>query len=624
MEQPTPLSSRSHWRIIAGVVVGNLVVAALLISATLSSLAQSRRVEVERAREAADNLAHSLSIEVASELRLIDNALTTVALRHGRGGAGTPLRDLAAAVQEQAPLLGFAHAMHATDALGTVVAGLAPGQAPFSVAEREYFAAAHAARAAIVSEPLVDSVLGGWGIVVARRLDRDGAGFDGVVFVALSARHFQELFQRMSFGASGAISLRSDSLRLAARHSAAEPASTKGLGSEDVSAELRGAISVRRDAGWYMTPTALDSVERITAYRRVPGYPYLVLAGFSTASSLAPWAAVARRQWAWTALAIALVALGSTALLWQHRRQHAVAVYASQLAREQNLLLDNDLVGMLRVRHRHIVWANKAVYRVLGYADGALVGQSTRMLYPDDATYEAVGRAGYRGGAGGLRYRAQVRLLTATGAARWFDFSGAAITDTESIWMMADIDQLKHSEENARHLALHDPLTGLANRRLFEQQIQRCLAQAWRSSTAVAVCYMDLDGFKVVNDVHGHEAGDAVLREVARRLQRELRANDTLARLGGDEFAWIVADVASAAEAQPVLERCRQAVQQTMDLPGVGQVQIDCSIGVIVSDAGNGSSWRDLLAAADLAMYREKQARRAASVNRPATTDASP
>lgn len=624
MQRFAPLSPRPPWRIAAGLVVGNLVVAMLLAVVTWSSLATGRRAEVERVREAADNLAHSLSIEVASRLRLVDNALTTVALRHGRAGTGAPLRDLAAAVEEQAPLLGFAHAMHATDAHGTVVAGLAPGQAPFSVAASDYFAAARAARATIVSEPLSDPALGGWGIVVARRLDRGEAGFDGVVFVVLSSRHFQDLFQRLAVGARGAISLRSDSLRLAARHSAAEPASTKGLGTEEVSAELRAAVAQHPDEGWFLTSTALDRIERITAYRRVPGYPYLLLAGFSTAASLAPWAAVAQRQWAWTALTIVLVALGSAGLLWQHRRQHAVAVYAAQLAHEQNLLLDNDLVGMLRVRHRHIVWANKAVYQTLGYADGTLVGQPTRILYPDQTSYESVGRAGYRGVAGSMRYRTQVRLRTATGTLRWFDLSGAAITDSESIWMMADIDQLKHSEESARHMALHDPLTGLANRRLFEQQIQRGVAQAWRTGEAVAVCYMDLDGFKAVNDRHGHEAGDAVLREVGRRLQRELRANDALARLGGDEFAWILADVGHAAEAQPVLERCRQAVLQPVHLPGGGQVQIDCSIGVAVSDAVSTNAWRDLLAAADDAMYVQKQARRHAHTDLPATTDAAP
>lgn len=152
--------------------------------------------------------------------------------------------------------------------------------------------------------------------------------------------------------------------------------------------------------------------------------------------------------------------------------------------------------------------------------------------------------------------------------------------------------------------ALHDVLTGLPNRTLFEDRLERALALALREGTKVAVLFIDLDGFKAVNDTFGHQAGDALLREVARRLEGRLRRSDTVARLGGDEFALVLprADVAGA---RVVAGEIAAALAEPIDALGY-QAQVGASIGIAVAP-DHGLDVATLVRCADLAMYQAKR-----------------
>ncbi len=612
------MPTRPLWQTASWTIVGALLIGLALFAASWASLQAVRQSDLARARDAADNLAHGLGIEIASEMRLVENALTTIALDYRHRTDTRPAAErLRAAIGEQHALLPFVGALRATDATGAIVVGLPQGSGPVSVGDRDYFLQARASENHIVSEPLVSPVAQEWGVVVALRLQSQSGDFGGVVCAELLGSHFQRLFAQMSVGESGAISLRTDTLALVARHSAGDPGSTRGLGSRDVSEELRRAFAERRDAGWYVSATALDQVERITAYRRVAGYPLTVLVGFSAETYLAPWSRHARRHWAIAAATFGLVVALCTFMLVQHRRQFAISAYASRLARQQNLILDNDMIGMVRVQHRRILWANRAMERLLGHAPRDLVGQPTRVLYGSDEAFEQTVHAADQALQRDGHFRTQLRMQTRTGGLLWVDLSGAALGAAESIWMLVDIDALKRNEEQAQHLALHDALTGLANRRLFEDHLRRSAAQARRSGEGFAVCYMDLDGFKDVNDRHGHDAGDTVLRCVGTRLGAELRSNDTVARLGGDEFAWILAGVGAAPDVQPVLVRCMEAVQRPIALDSGPHVRVGCSIGVALGGSAGGEE-QALLAAADAAMYQAKQSGRGCFVFAPA------
>ena len=159
-------------------------------------------------------------------------------------------------------------------------------------------------------------------------------------------------------------------------------------------------------------------------------------------------------------------------------------------------------------------------------------------------------------------------------------------------------------EERTRHEALHDPLTGLANRTLLRDRLEHALARSMRERGASAVLFVDLDGFKQINDAHGHAAGDAVLVEIARRLQATVRPGDTTARLGGDEFVAVCEGINQQA-AVAIAGRVRDAIQQPFAAGDV-ELELFASIGIALDDNDPDA----LLANADAAAYQAKGAGR--------------
>jgi len=169
-------------------------------------------------------------------------------------------------------------------------------------------------------------------------------------------------------------------------------------------------------------------------------------------------------------------------------------------------------------------------------------------------------------------------------------------------------DELEAARAEAQHLALHDPLTGLANRTMFQERLTQALAGLNRGGDPVALLALDLDRFKAVNDTLGHEAGDELLKQVSSRLKALLRDTDTLARLGGDEFVVLQNAIKAVGDAETLSERIIAKVAEPYRLAGT-EVRIGVSIGVAVArDAA--ADGLDLPARADFALYQAKEAGR--------------
>jgi diguanylate cyclase (GGDEF)-like protein/PAS domain S-box-containing protein len=171
--------------------------------------------------------------------------------------------------------------------------------------------------------------------------------------------------------------------------------------------------------------------------------------------------------------------------------------------------------------------------------------------------------------------------------------------------MLHDITELKEAESQARFLAMHDALTGLPNRRLFMQRLDNALRQAETEAGRVALLFMDLDRFKPINDSLGHEAGDQVLRNLARRLEQSLRSMDTIARLGGDEFAAIAPSLGSVDDVEAVLRKVTGALKPPLQVAGQ-ELYVGVSIGVALFP-DDGQDGDTLLRRADDAMYAAKR-----------------
>jgi diguanylate cyclase (GGDEF)-like protein/PAS domain S-box-containing protein len=158
-----------------------------------------------------------------------------------------------------------------------------------------------------------------------------------------------------------------------------------------------------------------------------------------------------------------------------------------------------------------------------------------------------------------------------------------------------------------QQMALSDPLTGLPNKRLLLDRLERAITQRGRRAGGVALLFVDLDGFKAINDDHGHASGDTVLQEVAGRLRACARASDTVARIGGDEFVALLEDCHSIDDARAVAQKISGALRESFGVNGSARASLSCSVGIAFHPA-NGETADELLSYADAAMYRAKKA----------------
>jgi diguanylate cyclase (GGDEF)-like protein/PAS domain S-box-containing protein len=173
------------------------------------------------------------------------------------------------------------------------------------------------------------------------------------------------------------------------------------------------------------------------------------------------------------------------------------------------------------------------------------------------------------------------------------------------VGLFSDITALKREQAELEHDANHDALTGLPNRRQLTERLRLAIAGAPRRRLSTAVVYIDLDGFKAVNDQYGHARGDELLVALAARMRNAVRESDTVARLGGDEFVVLLQDLEGKVDCTALLERLRDACAQPVRMAG-RQVRVSASIGVAMLRPGEPAEAHQLLRMADQAMYQAK------------------
>lgn len=303
--------------------------------------------------------------------------------------------------------------------------------------------------------------------------------------------------------------------------------------------------------------------------------------------------------------------LMSRSIMYDVSELYLMRYQLRQLNAEQEAMLDNDLLGIAKLKDRKIIWRNKALERIFGYEAGELLGAETSCMYPSEEAFQHFGLEAYPVLHAGQHFRKQITMSKKNGDAIWLDISGVRLSEEtgESLWLLQDISEMKQYQAQVEHIAFHDGLTGLPNRLLLSDHLRLSLALNDRMGTLTALCYMDLDGFKPINDQYGHEAGDEVLKEVGGRLRAAVRANDTAARLGGDEFALLLTNLGQSDEAELVIRRVLLAVKQPIRLQGGQWVSVSSSFGVAFypTDATQPAA---LFAVADQAMYRNKKGHR--------------
>jgi diguanylate cyclase (GGDEF)-like protein/PAS domain S-box-containing protein len=608
-QNSSPQLSVGLGRFRRNLILGNLLLLALIALAAALVATASYRAHEERSRASAADLARTLSQSVAATLQLVDNTLLSTLNQLDRQGTTWPLAagELARIADAQRALVPAMTALRVTDAEGRVLNPDTDGPANVSVADRDYFQAARADPARLaVSEPMQGRLKKGWGLVLARaRLDEAGR-FIGVVYGGIVAEGLVQDFRRADVGTHGIVALRSSSLRLFARHSPRDRNPEARLGMAQVSDAFREALKADPWQGSYVARSTLDGIERVTAYTQVGKHPLLLQVGLATEDFFVAWQRQMVQLGGLLAL-LAAVVLGASALIYRAQaRQVRARAEVSLLAAERGAMLDNELVGMVKLRARREVWHNAALAQLFGYGPGELAGTPSRLLYLDDESYAQVGLA-YQQLQQRSSYRTQLRMRRKDGSPVWVDLSGTALPDGESLWLMMDITNIKRSEEQARHLALHDMLTGLPNRQLLQDRLAFLLRDAERNGRWLAVCYLDLDGFKAVNDRHGHDAGDAVLRAAAERLSASVRGNDVVARMGGDEFVLVLNQLGALSDEAYALNRLLDSFAAPITLPDGTPAIVGISIGVAIYPR-HGGDVGTLLGRADQALLAGKRA----------------
>jgi diguanylate cyclase (GGDEF)-like protein/PAS domain S-box-containing protein len=201
------------------------------------------------------------------------------------------------------------------------------------------------------------------------------------------------------------------------------------------------------------------------------------------------------------------------------------------------------------------------------------------------------------------------RLVRADGTALWVLHSIGLLTDDRGapqqfLSHYVDISLARESRERLQHMATHDPTTGLLNREGFWQRLRTITGHPARGGARLAVLYLDLDDFKVVNDTLGHSTGDRVLAEVGLRIQSALRGDDPVARVGGDEFVVLLTSLREPAEARTVADQLLQRVRQPMHVGGE-VLRVDMSVGIAILNPDDSAD--AALHRADLAMYQAKR-----------------
>jgi len=307
-------------------------------------------------------------------------------------------------------------------------------------------------------------------------------------------------------------------------------------------------------------------------------------------------------------------------------------------AAEQELILDNASVGIAFVRNRAIQRCNRFLEDMVGAGPGELVGESSAVLFASEEAWRGAGLLAYSTTAPGETHDSEWKFKRRDGSVFHCRTRGRRIDaggeEQEWIWSFEDVTaereaearvqqaldalerkvaertaELEDAKARAQHLAGHDALTGLPNRRVLEDRLSQALALSYRNRQQTAVMFIDLDRFKTINDSLGHSVGDALLREVAQRLVKQLRVGDSICRIGGDEFVVVLPEVKRSSDVASVAQKVIDQLSNPV-LIEERELVVTPSIGISVFP-DDGRDAETLIRNADAAMYHAKEMGRA-------------
>ncbi|SFP09310.1 EAL domain-containing protein [Ralstonia sp. NFACC01] len=453
-----------------------------------------------------------------------------------------------------------------------------------------------------ISDPVQGKVSKKWSIQFTRPILKAGQ-FAGVVVVSVSPEQFASFANTLAIGKDGAATIIRESGQILAR----VPNPSAGIEKPPRRRQFNkpGAL----ETGSYRVVSGTDGIERLIGYHHVPEIGLYFLVGESVASVLEPYDGYRRTALVEATASTLLLALLYFTLRHQgaERKRHiedmrlASMVYASSSEAMMVTTLDGRVIDV-----------NPAFTVTTGYSAQEFKGQSSdaiRSECNERAVIEAMRDGVSTKGSWSGEYLIRRKDGSEFPALLTVDtFADSTLGEPRRVALIHDMTEKKRAEEVIWRQANFDALTDLPNRHMFYNRLRQEIARARQTSTQLALLFIDLDRFKEVNDTLGHDQGDILLKEIARRISAIVRGTDTVARLAGDEFTIILPDLPDASAATPIIRSLLARIAAPLQL-GEESVEVSASIGVALypRDADSAES---LLVRADQAMFAAKSAGR--------------
>ena len=453
-----------------------------------------------------------------------------------------------------------------------------------------------------ISDPVQGKVSKKWSIQFTRPILKAGQ-FAGVVVVSVSPEQFASFANTLAIGKDGAATIIRESGQILAR----VPNPSAGIEKPPRRRQFNkpGAL----ETGSYRVVSGTDGIERLIGYHHVPEIGLYFLVGESVASVLEPYDGYRRTALVEATASTLLLALLYFTLRHQgaERKRHiedmrlASMVYASSSEAMMVTTLDGRVIDV-----------NPAFTVTTGYSAQEFKGQSSdaiRSECNERAVIEAMRDGVSTKGSWSGEYLIRRKDGSEFPALLTVDtFADSTLGEPRRVALIHDMTEKKRAEEVIWRQANFDALTDLPNRHMFYNRLRQEIARARQTSTQLALLFIDLDRFKEVNDTLGHDQGDILLKEIARRISAIVRGTDTVARLAGDEFTIILPDLPDAPAATPIIRSLLTRIAAPLQL-GEESVEVSASIGVALypRDADTAES---LLVCADQAMFAAKSAGR--------------
>ncbi|CDM23162.1 diguanylate cyclase/phosphodiesterase [Castellaniella defragrans 65Phen] len=577
--------------------------------ATLQRTTFERAQAVAAAMRSNANLAIALEQQVARTLKEAEQIAVFARQTYLRDG---PRLDLARWAEQRTIRDKAFTILSIVDETGAVVTST-QGASRVNYADRDFFTRQRDNRedTLYLDRPVLGRISGEWRIPMSLRIQRPDGGFGGVVVLSVDPANFATLYGGIRPGPSDMLEIAGLDGALRSRLIGARP--TYGLDSGRHPWNLRQAT--QPEGSFVDDGDSIDGVTRIISYRTMSSYPLMITVGTDYAEVLAP--ARQRRETYLLLAGGATAALAGLAVLFLFlslRQRTATEVLEANEALFR-ATFHQAAMGIARVApDGRLLEVNEKFCRMLGYeADELLKRTLFDLVDPGDRD----GARAFLNGRLTAHFlgpppEVEKPYRRRDGSLLWVCEALSVVRDAAGlpdflVAVVQDITARKNLETRLSHDALHDALTGLPNRVMFQDRCARALEAANRHNGLAAVLYLDLDGFKEVNDSHGHAMGDILLQQVARRLEHCVRAGseDTASRFGGDEFGIVLAGLDDLEGCERVARTILEALARPFDLADDVQVRISASIGAAIYPR-HGQDPDALVAHADAAMYAAK------------------